>query len=88
MVYRLICSRWLRSLAVVFAAVGGLSALCALAFAERAVAALPSNCSQSGGAVTCTFGYTGSAQVWIVPAGVTTAPPSTRSGRRAASRLG
>ena len=33
-------------------------------------AALPSNCSPSGTAVTCTFGYTGGAQAFTVPAGV------------------
>src|ERR1041385_2429638 len=38
-----------------------------------ASADLPSNCSQSGATVTCTFSYTGSAQTWTVPAGVTSA---------------
>lgn len=38
--------------------------------AGLARAALPSNCSQSGATVTCTFTYTGAAQTWIVPSGV------------------
>jgi hypothetical protein len=58
--------------ALVFAVAAGLSALWALALAGSA-AALPSNCPQSGSTVTCTFGYTGGAQTWTVPAGVTSA---------------
>ncbi len=54
-----------------------MSALCALALAGRATAdpatALPSNCTQSGNAVTCAFGYTGGVQRWTVPDGVTSA---------------
>jgi hypothetical protein len=62
MVDRLICSR--RSRAVLFALAGGFPALCALALAGLAAAALPSNCSQSGSTVTCTFGFTGRARIW------------------------
>lgn len=60
-----------------FAVAAGVSAVGALALAGSAAAdpatALPSNCTQSGDAVTCTFGYTGGAQLWIVPRGVTSA---------------
>jgi glycine rich protein len=31
------------------------------------------HCSRSGNTVTCTFGYTGAAQTWTVPSGVTSA---------------
>jgi len=58
--------------ALVFAVAAGLSALSALALAGSATA-LPSNCTQSGTTVTCTFAYTGSAQTWTVPAGLTDA---------------
>ena len=47
----------------------GCSALLALVLAGSA-AALPSNCSQSGNTVTCTFSETGGSQSWPVPAGV------------------
>src|SRR5690349_14372126 len=57
---------------LMFAAAAGLSAVWALALAGSA-AAQQSNCSRSGSTVTCTFGYTGGAQVWTVPAGVTSA---------------
>ena len=45
----------------------------ALSPPAEAVAALPTNCVQGtvGGAVTCTFGYTGGEQTFTVPAGVT-----------------
>jgi hypothetical protein len=54
---------------MVFGVAAGLSALWALALAGSA-AALPTNCSQSGSTVTCTFSYTGSEQTFTVPAGV------------------
>ena len=44
-------------------------ALAAAVIPASAAAALPSNCSQSGATVTCTFTYTGAAQSWAVPAG-------------------
>ena len=48
--------------------------LAAVQASEPAAAApLPSNCVASGLQVTCTFGYTGSLQTWVVPAGVTSA---------------
>src|SRR3954452_2801235 len=54
--------------------VGGLAvaavAVRGLACAGPAAAALPANCSVSPGTVTCTFSYTGAAQVFTVPAGV------------------
>lgn len=37
----------------------------------RTARALPTNCSQTGRAVTCSFGFTGSEQQFAVPAGVT-----------------
>src|SRR5262249_46396404 len=55
------------------AATGGLLALWALVLANSAAAALPSNCSASRTTVTCTFGYTGGAQTWTPPGGVTSA---------------
>ena len=58
--------------ALAFAVAVGLSALSALALAGSA-AALPSNCTPSGNTVACTFAYTGGAQTWTVPAGVTNA---------------
>ncbi|HET9092211.1 MAG TPA: glycine-rich protein [Acidimicrobiales bacterium] len=58
-------------------AVGAAAALAAgsfLALAPPAGAApLPSNCSVSKGTATCTFDYTGAAQTWTVPKGVTSA---------------
>ena len=71
MVDRLICSRSLRSLAVAFGVAVALSVLCALVLAGRADA--QPSCSQSGSTIACTFGYTGVAQTWTVPADVTTA---------------
>ena len=41
--------------------------------AGAARAALPSNCSETGGTVTCGFGVTGGAQTWTVPTAVTSA---------------
>ena len=38
-----------------------------------AASALPTNCSQAGTTVTCTFGETGAPVTWAVPAGVTSA---------------
>ena len=73
MIDRLICSGRSRSLAVLFASAVVLSGMCELALAGRAAAALPSNCSQSGSTVTCTFGYTGGDQTWTVPSGLTLA---------------
>jgi Glycine rich protein len=58
--------------ALVFAVAAGFSALWGLALAGSAVAR-PSNCAQSENTVTCNFGYTGGAQTWTVPAGVTSA---------------
>ena len=73
MVDWLICSRRLGSLAALFVASVGLSALCALALALAGRADAQPSCSQSGSTITCTFGYTGAAQTWTVPPGVTTA---------------
>lgn len=39
------------------------------ALAADASVALPSNCSQAGSTVTCTFGCTGAPVTWTVPAG-------------------
>ena len=69
---RLICS-WRSLSLMLFAVAAGFSALCTLAFAGSAAGALPSNCSASGSTVTCTFGFTGGAQTWTVPTGVTSA---------------
>ncbi len=44
--------------------------LWAVALAGSAAAALPSGCVQSGSMVTCSYSYTGSAQTFTVPAGV------------------
>jgi hypothetical protein len=61
--------RRLSSLAASLAVAAGLSALWALALAGSAAAALPSNCSESGTAVTCT--YTGAGTyTFTVPGGV------------------
>lgn len=46
-------------------------ALCAVVLVGSAAAALPAGCSQSGSTVTCTLSYTGAAQSWTPPAGVT-----------------
>jgi uncharacterized repeat protein (TIGR01451 family) len=55
-------------------AAGGLTALVVTGGASPALAGpLLSNCSQSGSTVTCTFTYTGAAQTWTVPGGVTQA---------------
>jgi uncharacterized repeat protein (TIGR01451 family) len=59
-------SRWI---VVPFAAAAALSSLWVLALAGSA-AALPSNCSQSGPTVTCTFSAQGSEQTFATPAGV------------------
>lgn len=61
-----------RGVAGVVAATACLAGLWAIAPAGAA-AALPSNCSLAGADVICTFGYTGAAQTWTVPAGVTMA---------------
>lgn len=65
---------WVRSVRgtglSLLALTAGLLGLWAVALASSASAALPSNCSQSGQTVTCTFSYTGSEQTWAVPAGV------------------
>src|SRR5215467_8364263 len=55
------------------AAIVGLLALSAVAFAGSAAASLPSNCAGSAGTVTCTFSVTGATQDFTVPAGVTSA---------------
>ncbi|MBV9046845.1 MAG: hypothetical protein JOY58_01160, partial [Solirubrobacterales bacterium] len=69
MIDRLICSRLWGALVVLFAA-AGFSAVCALALANPAGAALPSNCSKAGSRVTCTFSFSGSEQAFRVPQGV------------------
>ena len=46
-----------------------------------AASALPSNCSLSGGAVTCTFFSTGSEQTFTVPAGVSRVTVTAVGGR-------
>ena len=48
----------------------GAVAVSLLAFASSALAALPSNCTQTQHAVTCAFAYTGAEQVFTVPSGV------------------
>jgi hypothetical protein len=75
LVFKLISPLRSRLLAVLIAVAAGCSAVCVLAFASSATAALPSNCSGSKITitVTCTFGYTGGAQSWTPPDGVTTA---------------
>ena len=55
------------------AAIVGLLALSAVAFAGSAAASLPSNCAAAAGTVECTFGATGATQDFTVPAGVTSA---------------
>jgi hypothetical protein len=49
--------------------------------ASAAPAALPANCAQSGQTVTCTFAFTGAAQSWTAPAGVTTATVTLDGGQ-------
>ena len=66
--------------ALVFAGAAALSAMWALALAGSA-AALASNCAQSGNTVTCTFDYTGGAQTWTVPHGVTSATFDVQGGQ-------
>lgn len=51
----------------------GLASVGLLTAVAGPAAALPSNCSQSGGKVTCTFGFTGGTQTWTAPVGVTSA---------------
>jgi Bacterial Ig-like domain (group 3)/Domain of unknown function DUF11 len=48
-------------------------ALAAAVIPAGAAAAQPSNCSQSGSTVTCTFTESGAAVTWPVPAGLTSA---------------
>ena len=48
----------------------GAVAVSLLAFAGSALAALPSNCTQTQHTVTCAFAYTGAEQVFTVPGGV------------------
>jgi Bacterial Ig-like domain (group 3) len=60
------------------------SALFALAVTSPAAAALPSNCSQSGSTVTCTFSATGSEQTFTVPAGVSSVTATAVGGVGAA----
>ncbi|MGA2009987.1 MAG: choice-of-anchor D domain-containing protein [Solirubrobacteraceae bacterium] len=50
--------------------VAAIGVVLAIGLASSA-AALPVNCTGSGGAVTCSFGFTGSEQTFVVPAGVT-----------------
>jgi hypothetical protein len=57
----------------------------ALTLAGSATASLPSGCVAADGMVTCTFSYTGAAQAFVVPAGVTSATFSVAGGQRAAS---
>jgi hypothetical protein len=66
--------------AVVWSVAAGLSAMWALALADSA-SALPSNCSQSGSTVTCTFSSTGSEQTFTVPAGLSTVAATAVGGR-------
>src|SRR5262245_59838845 len=48
--------------------------LCLFAtFAGSAAAALPPGCEQSNNTITCTYAFTGGAQTWTVPDGVTSA---------------
>ena len=57
--------------AVAVASVGlGVFSFGSLTLAGSAAAALPLGCSESSSTVTCTFSFTGSAQRFVVPAGV------------------
>jgi len=49
--------------------------------ASAAPAALPSNCTPSGSTVTCTFAFTGAAQSWTAPAGVSAATVTLDGGQ-------
>jgi hypothetical protein len=60
-------------LAARLAVVVPLGLLAAYGVGGSAASALPSNCSQAGDTVTCTFGFTGTPTTWTVPAGVTSA---------------
>jgi len=53
-----------------------------------AAGALPSNCLPSGATVTCTFSYTGAAQTFTVPAGVTSVSIDARGAAGGASYSG
>jgi hypothetical protein len=62
-----------RRLAFAGPAAAGLALAAAVApaaMASAATAALPSNCTQSGATVTCTYDYTGAPVTWAVPSGL------------------
>ncbi len=61
----------LRARTLASAAVVSVVALWTLGWSASALAVLPSNCSQSGQTVTCTYAYTGAEQTLAVPLGVT-----------------
>jgi HYR domain len=60
-------------LAARLAVVVPLGLLAAYGVGDSAASALPSNCSQTGSTVTCTFGFTGTPATWTVPTGVKSA---------------
>jgi hypothetical protein len=74
---------WCAALAVIVGVVG----LWAVALVGRA-AALPSNCAPSGATVTCTFGFTGAAQTFDVPAGVSSISVDARGAEGGAGGFG
>ena len=55
----------------VLAMTAGLLGLWVVTLEGSAAASLPSGCSSSGVTVTCTFSYTGAAQTFMVPTGIT-----------------
>ena len=61
-------SRWRLAATAAVAVLVGVAA-----WAGTARAALPSNCSETGGTVTCTFSETGGSQSWTVPSGLASA---------------
>ena len=60
-----------RTTMVAGAAALGLASVAGAVIAAGAPARADSSCATSGSIVTCTYGFTGSAQTYTVPAGVT-----------------
>lgn len=58
---------------LVAAFLGSLLLAALIAPGSEAQSSLPANCQPSGSEVVCTFDYTGAAQSWTVPEGVTQA---------------
>lgn len=82
-------SRWVARvgrgrLAARLAVVVPLGMLAAYGVGGSSAAALPSNCSQTGGTVTCTFGFTGTPATWTAPTGVKSAGLTMYGGSGAA----